>query len=226
VVRDHGTLVVGDLVAEARAVADRVAAERHARLVEAPADAEAEVPRRAPGAYQRRNFAVARAAAEAFLGELDAEAVRRAADDVVVPGRMEPVASDPLTINDGAHNPSGAAALAEALPEVIGTRRPVVGVVAILDDKDAAGMLRELAPRFDRFVFTRSVNPRSLSPGTLLTLCEQLGGPPAEIVADAHEAVLRAREMARPDGAVVVTGSIYLVAELAREHGAARASAL
>src|SRR5881227_4267005 len=147
VVRDHATLVVGELPEEADAVARRVASERHARLVRAPL--EAEVPRRAPGAFQRRNFAVARTAAEAFLGEFDSDAVRRAADEVVVPGRMQVVGDDPLVVYDGAHNPSGAAALAESLPEVVGERRPVVGVVAVLDDKDAAGMLQALAPRSD-----------------------------------------------------------------------------
>ncbi len=224
VVRDHSTLVVGELEAEADTVANRVAGERYARLVRAPA--EAEVPRRAPGAFQRRNFAMARAAAEAFLGELDEAAVRRAADEVVVPGRMEIVATHPLTIHDGAHNPSGAAALAEALPDVVGARRPVVGAIAILDDKDAAGMLRELLPRFAQVVFTRSSNPRSLPPATLLRLCEQLGGPPAEVAPSAHAAVSRARELAGSEGAVVATGSIYLVAELASEPGARRASAL
>src|SRR5947207_4862312 len=87
VVRDHATLVVGELDAEAAAVARRVAAERHARLVRAPVEAEA--PRRAPGAFQRRNFGVARAAVEAFLGKLDAGAVLHAAEEVVIPGRME-----------------------------------------------------------------------------------------------------------------------------------------
>jgi len=224
VVRDHATLVVGELDAEAAAVARRVAAERHARLVRAPVEAEA--PRRAPGAFQRRNFGVARAAVEAFLGKLDAGAVLHAAEEVVIPGRMEIVGHAPLTIHDGAHNPSGAAALAEALPDVVGARRPVVGAVAILDDKDAPGMLREVLPRFDRVVFTRSANPRSLPPATLLTLCEQLGGPPAEVAPTARAAVSRAREIAGREGAVVVTGSIYLIAELVREEGAERASAL
>ena len=224
VVRDHATLVVGELDAEAAAVARRVAAERHSRLVRAPVEAEA--PRRAPGAFQRRNFGVARAAVEAFLGKLDAGAVLHAAEEVVIPGRMEIVGDAPLTIHDGAHNPSGAAALAEALPDVVGARRPVVGAVAILDDKDAPGMLREVLPRFDRVVFTRSANPRSLPPATLLTLCEQLGGPPAEVAPTARAAVSRAREIAGREGAVVVTGSIYLIAELVREEGAERASAL
>ena len=224
VVRDHSTLVTGELHPEAETVARRVVAERHARLVRAPA--EPGVPLRARGAFQRRNFALARAAAEAFLGELDDGAVERAAREVEVAGRLQAVADRPLTLHDGAHNPSGARALREALPEVVGERRPLVGVVAVLEDKDAAGMLRELLPACERVVFTRSANPRSLPPATLLTLCEQLGGPPAEVVGDPHAAVERARELAGADGAVLATGSIYLIADLAREETAARASAL
>ncbi len=87
-------------------------------------------------------------------------------------------------------------------------------------------MLRELAPVCQRIVFTRSSHPRSLSPATLLTLCEKLGGPPAETAAAAAAAVARARELAGPDGAVVATGSIYLIADLVRDAAGARASAL
>jgi dihydrofolate synthase / folylpolyglutamate synthase len=225
VVRDHASLVVADdLHPDAMEVATRVAREHHATLLHAP-DA-AEQPLRARGAFQRRNFAVARTAAAAFLGErLDPEAVERAATTVEVPGRMQVVSAEPLTIHDGAHNHEGATALAEALPEVVGDR-PLVGVVAILDDKDANGMLRALLPRFQSVVFTRASNPRSLSPGTLESLARQLHGPPAETVADPKRAVERAREIAGAQGAVVATGSIYLIADLVREPGVARASTL
>ena len=75
-------------------------------------------------------------------------------------------------------------------------------------------------------VFTRPRNPRSLSPGTLASLAEKLGGPPAEAVADPRAAVARARELAGADGAVLATGSIYLIADLVREDADARASTL
>jgi dihydrofolate synthase/folylpolyglutamate synthase len=134
---------------------------------------------------------------------------------------------EPLTILDGAHNPSGVRALVGALPEVAPDAEPRVAVVAVLDDKDATSMLRELAEaRLDRVVFTRSVNPRSLSPATLTSLWEQLGGGPCETVPDPRAALARAREIARPAGAVVATGSIYLIADLVREDPEARASAL
>jgi dihydrofolate synthase/folylpolyglutamate synthase len=75
-------------------------------------------------------------------------------------------------------------------------------------------------------VFTHSSNPRSLSPGTLESLSEQLGGPPSETVADPRKALARARELAGSRGAVLVTGSIYLIADLVRAEGAVRASTL
>jgi dihydrofolate synthase/folylpolyglutamate synthase len=138
---------------------------------------------------------------------------------------MQQVGDRPLVILDGAHNPAGAAALAEALPEVVGERR-LVPVIGVLDDKDAAGMLRELLPLAEAVVFTRSANPRSLSPATLVALAGQLAGPPAEAVSDPRAALARARELAGADGAVVATGSIYLIADLVREEPHARVSRL
>jgi dihydrofolate synthase/folylpolyglutamate synthase len=224
VVRDHATLVAGALPPEAEAVVERVVAERHARLVRAEPGGLA--PARALGRFQRQNFALARAAAGAFLGSLDERAVAAAAAEVQVPGRLELVSSDgPLVFHDGAHNPAGAAALADALPEVVEGRR-LVAVIGVLDDKDAASMLSAILPLADAAVFTRTSNPRSLPPATLEALAVQVGGPPAECVADPRAAVERARELAGPEGAVIATGSIYLIADLVRERPAARASRL
>jgi dihydrofolate synthase/folylpolyglutamate synthase len=117
------------------------------------------------------------------------------------------------------------AALAAALEDAVGTR-PLVAVVSILDDKDAAGMLRELVGKTVGAVFTSSANPRALPPATLASLAEQLGGPPSEIVRDPRAALARAQKLAGPDGAVLATGSIYLVADLLAEPGRRRASAL
>jgi dihydrofolate synthase/folylpolyglutamate synthase len=218
VVRDHATLVTGELDPESAAIAERVASERRARLV------RAELP---PGSFQRRNVSLAASAAEAFLGRaLEAGRVEAAAAETRVPGRLEVVAERPRTVYDGAHNPAGAAALAAALPEVLADRRPVVLVASVLEDKDAAGMLEALLPACDRVVFTRCANPRALPPATLETLAEKIGRLPSERMADPREAVERARELAGPDGAVVATGSIYLIADLVREREDARASTL
>jgi dihydrofolate synthase/folylpolyglutamate synthase len=220
VVRDYATLVVGpDLPPEAMAIAERVVAERHVRLVRAEADLG--LPLVANGAFQRHNFAIAAAAAEAFLERpLDAEALASAAAETTIPGRMEIVGRDPLVIQDGAHNPAGAAALVESLPEIVGAR-PLVGVISILDDKDAAAMLDVLLPALDQVVYTRSSNPRALPPATLAHLA---GRPDALTAAHPRIAIERAKELAGRDGAVLATGSIYLIADLVREPGQARAS--
>ncbi|CAA9515543.1 MAG: Dihydrofolate synthase @ Folylpolyglutamate synthase [uncultured Solirubrobacterales bacterium] len=228
VVPDHGCLVAGELGPEADAVAERVAAERGARRIRVTPEAEAEVPPlpRAPGAYQRRNFTLATAAARAFLaGDLDREAVAAAAQRVSVPGRLEPVAERPLVLLDGAHNPAGARALAESTVEVVGSRT-LVGVVGVLDDKDPAGILAPLLPLMRRVVLTQPALERALPAAVLRSLCGQLAPRlEAEVVRAPAAALERARALAGADGAVLVTGSLHLVADLVRAPES-RASAL
>jgi dihydrofolate synthase / folylpolyglutamate synthase len=223
VVRDHATLVTGPLVPEADAVAVEVTAARHASHVRVTEPWRG--PLGARGGFQRWNFATAEAAAAAFLESprQSAVALRQsetaaAAEAVRIPGRLEEIADSPLTLIDSAHNPEGARALAESLK---GER--FTGVVAILDDKDAAAMLAELLPLFDSVVFTRSANPRSLPPATLESLSTQLDGPPSEVVPDPKDALRKARELGRP---VLATGSIYLIADLVTERRDVRASTL
>jgi dihydrofolate synthase/folylpolyglutamate synthase len=225
VVRDGSTLVLGaGLDPAALAVARDVATENGAVIVHAETDPG--VPVGALGTFQRRNFAVARSAAEALIGPLDDDAVRAAAAEVRVPGRLQIVAESPLTLFDGAHNPAGMAALAESLPELKRGHDRLVAVVAILDDKDAAGMLSRLLPHCDEIVLTSSQNPRSLPPPTLQSLAGQLGGPPSSLVRDPHAAVRRAQQLAGPRGVVVATGSLYLVADLLSPPGRSSASIL
>ncbi len=137
VVRPGGTLALGaDLHPEALAVARTVAGEARARIVRvspeepaarppasvsatALASSATPAPSTVP-AFQRRNFALARVAAEAYLADagiaVREQAVREAALAVDVPGRMQIVADNPLTVLDGAHNPDAARALVESLP--------------------------------------------------------------------------------------------------------------
>jgi dihydrofolate synthase / folylpolyglutamate synthase len=220
VVREQATLVLPpDLAPEAVPVAKRVAREKHAKIVRADRDVGVTVAAR--GSFQRRNFALATAAAAAFLERpLERSAVEDAAGSVMVPGRMEIVGEEPLVIFDGAHNGAGMAALADALPEVIGDR-PLTVVLSILDDKDASAMLETLLPAAENVVFSRTSNPRALSPGTLAHLAAR---PDAETVGTPKAALERAKELAGPSGAVLATGSIYLIADLVREPGMARAS--
>jgi len=234
VVRPGATLVLGArLHPEADAVAAAVARERGARIVRADSEPRVEVG--ALGSFQRRNFALARAAAEAYLGELDPAAVAGAAAEVRVPGRLQIIGREPLTLVDVAHNPEGMAALAESLRAATDAPRGepsiarhdrVVAVISILDDKDAAGMLAALVELCDALVFTSSQNPRALPPPTLQSLGRQLGGPPSEVVRDPRDALARGRELAGAGGLVLATGSIYLVADLLRPATQGRVSML
>ena len=213
VVGERATLVIADdLHPDAREEAERVAA---GRIVVAPAGAGLELGAR--GSFQQGNFALARTAVETLRGErLGDDAVRAAAESVRVPGRFEIVGEQPLTILDGAHNPGGMKALAASLPD------KVVAVVSVLDDKDAGEMLRALLPVCEAVVATSNANPRALSPATIASLTEQLdgvGGIHTLIEADPHRALARAREIAGPDGVVLATGSIYLVADLLSDAG-------
>jgi dihydrofolate synthase/folylpolyglutamate synthase len=218
IVRPGATLVVGaDLHDDAMALARRMCDERSATLVVAPAHSGLELL--AQGEHQQRNFAVARAAAEAYHGPLDDTAVAEAAAATLVPGRFQIVDEDPVTVIDGAHNAAGMAALAQSLRAFVDGRR-LVACVSVLDDKDAAGMLRELLPLCAEIVFTQSANPRALPAGTLESLSGQLGGPPARTVSEPRRALAAARELAGPGGVAVATGSIYLIADLLRPEGA------
>ncbi|HUB99200.1 MAG TPA: cyanophycin synthetase [Solirubrobacterales bacterium] len=221
VLRDQTTLVLGRLSPEVAELAARTAAERGARLVQAPEDPGAEIEVRAPGRFQRRNFALAISAAEAFLGELDPAAVAAVAASVTVPGRLEQVAAGPPTYLDAAHNPDGFAALAEALPGVAGERR-LVACLAILADKDAKAMIAKLAPVLDRAVCTEipaaaleghgRPGARSRPAAELAAACAA-AGLDAEVEPDFKAALERGRALAAepPEGALLVAGSHYAI---------------
>jgi dihydrofolate synthase / folylpolyglutamate synthase len=215
VLRDHSILVLGRVGPEVATLAERVAAEHGARLVRAPEDPGPDVRlAKAPGHFQRRNFALACEAVEAFLGELDPDRVAAVAASVSIPGRLERAADDPPAFLDAAHNPDGAAALAEALPEVV-DGRPVVACLAVLADKDAAAMIRALAPALDHVVCTElpADGPRrAVEAGELAELCRG-AGLAAEAEPAPGRAVARARGLAEAvGGALLVTGSHYVLA--------------
>jgi dihydrofolate synthase/folylpolyglutamate synthase len=218
VLQPQGTLVLGAAVApEALAVAERLARERRARIVRA-GEHDPMIEMKAAGAFQQRNFALARLAAETYLQGAAIEPQERlmlaAARATEVRGRLQVVDHDPLTVLDGAHNPAASAALVDSLPELLG-ERPLALVLGVLDDKDAAGMLKLLLAVSERAWFTAPPGSRALSPAALQSLARQLGFErvacdprPARALADAQR---WARERG---GAVLATGSVYLVGEL------------
>jgi dihydrofolate synthase/folylpolyglutamate synthase len=221
VLREHTTLVTGPLDLEVAGLAEEVANERHARLVPVR-DLSPAVMLATPAPYARRNFAVALAAADVILESLDPEKVAAVAAGLELRGRVEVVEGDPPLILDAAHNPAAAAALAEALGELAG-ERPVIACVAVLDDKDAAGILAALAPLLAGVVATeipaerlrRAGRPgaRSLPAAELEAVARAAAVGVTEAVPDPMIALGRSEALARERaGITLVCGSHYLLA--------------
>jgi len=178
----------------------------------APEDPGEDVVLRAAGPFQRRNFALACAAAEAFLGRLDPEAVAGVAATLTVPGRLERLPGEPPVVLDVAHNPDGAEALAEGLPEVA-EGRPVVACLAVLAEKDARAMIAALAPAVAHLVCTKlPARRQSLGADELAEAAREVGID-AEAIEDFDAALARGRQLARETGGMLlVTGSHYVLA--------------
>jgi dihydrofolate synthase / folylpolyglutamate synthase len=220
VLRDHTTLVVGPVSTEVERLARETARERSSRLVTVK-DLAPQVELASTAPYLRRDFAVALAAAEAMLGSLDPERALEVAAGLELPGRMQTLAGDPPLILDAAHNPAGALALAEGLPAAA-EGRPVIAVLAVLADKDAAGILSALAGVVEGMVATEIPRERLASAGrpgaeayaanALAVAGREAGISWVGEEPDAKAAVALARDRARAGGGVVlVTGSHYLL---------------
>lgn len=228
VLGERSVLALGEnLQPEVLDVASAVARTRHAELLVAE-QAPADLRMGARGSFQRANFTLALLAAKSYLRsaglELREDAVRGAAISTAVPGRMQVVARDPLTVVDGAHNPAAVAALVDSLAELL-QGRSLGLVLGVLEDKDAASMLATLLPLCKCVWFTAPPSQRALPPATLASLARQLGFEHVSCESQPAKALAAAQSWARTQdggGAVLATGSVYLVGELfsrARELG-------
>ncbi|HEX5993910.1 MAG TPA: folylpolyglutamate synthase/dihydrofolate synthase family protein [Jiangellales bacterium] len=183
------------------------------------------------GAYQASNAACAVAAVEAFVGggreSLDIEAVRNALARVGSPGRLEVLRRSPTILVDAAHNPAGARALSEAIQDEFSFTK-LVGVVAVLGDKDVRGILEALEPIFATIVVTENSSPRRLPVAELAAVAEQVFGVDRTVRApslpDAIDAAVSlVEEEAIFGGAgVLVTGSVVTVGDARHLLGAVR----
>ncbi|MBX7431442.1 bifunctional folylpolyglutamate synthase/dihydrofolate synthase [Mycobacterium sp. Y57] len=177
------------------------------------------------GEHQAHNAVVALAAVEAFFGagadrQLDIDAVRAGFAAVTSPGRLERMRSAPTVFIDAAHNPAGAAALAQALAAEFDFRS-LIGVLSVMGDKDVDGILAALEPVFDQIVVTHNGSPRALDVASLALRAEERFGPErviaAATLADAIETatVLAEESAGELEGAggmagagIVITGSV------------------
>ena len=170
------------------------------------------------GVHQSENLAVAIAAVEAFLGggkvPIADDVLRSAVADLSSPGRLQLVRTEPAILLDGAHNPAGAKTLATSLNSEF-SDKPLVGLLAVLSDKDVAGVISELSGCFQNVVTTASSSNRSLDANALAVISRDHYGAMTESEPEVKQALERARAIAREiDGMVVVTGSISLVGDV------------
>lgn len=171
------------------------------------------------GRHQTVNAAVAVAAVEALIGRgLDREAVADALAVFTAPGRLEPVATDPLVLLDGAHNPDGFTVLAHALEEEFPTTRWVL-VVAAMGDKDVEAMVSAVADRLLSVITTAIDSDRAIAATDLAARLRPVVRVPVEAVESPTVAVEIGRQQAGADGAVLVSGSLYMVGEVRRALG-------
>ncbi len=173
------------------------------------------------GPHQAHNLAVAIAAVEAFLGNgtqrLDTEVVVEALETLTSPGRLEVVRPSPAVVVDAAHNVGGMEALIVGLDEAFGFRH-LVGVVGVLEGKDAEAMLGVLEPVLDEVVITRSSSPRAVPVAELAELARDVFGEErvheVERLDDALVLAVNTAEAETEHGAgVLVTGSVTVAGE-------------
>ncbi len=174
------------------------------------------------GEHQAHNLVTAVAAVEAFVGggtdRLDPDVVRTAVADMTSPGRMEVVRRSPTVVVDAAHNPAGAQVLAAAVDEAFGFRR-LIGLVAVLSDKDPEGILAALEPVLDEVVITRTTSARAMDPDDLGEVAvDVFGEDRVHVVGRLPDALARAVDLAERDGdlgvGVLATGSVTMAADV------------
>ncbi|NMR19613.1 folylpolyglutamate synthase/dihydrofolate synthase family protein [Cellulomonas fimi] len=173
------------------------------------------------GAHQAHNALLALVATESLLtggAALDGAVVEAAFGGATSPGRLEVVRSSPTILVDAAHNPAGIEALVEGIEEAFEITR-LVGVVGVLEDKDAEQVLAGLEPLLAEVVVTRSSSTRSLAVDDLAQVAIEVFGEDrvhqVERLDAALDLAVELAEGAQQHGAgVLVTGSVTMVADV------------
>lgn len=168
-----------------------------------------------PGRHQMGNARVALVAFEEVSRALGLTAasgdVKRGLASVRWAGRLQWIPGTPPLLLDGAHNPAGAAVLAEYL-RGRGGHRPVL-LFGAMRDKDVSHMLSPLAGLVEAVILTRAPVQHAADPHELTQQVPE-GMGPAAVCPDPGAALERARALAGPGGWVLVAGSLYLVGDI------------
>lgn len=174
------------------------------------------------GEHQADNAALAVMAIEAFMGygekAIPEDVLRAAMADFSSPGRLQIIDREPLVILDAAHNPHGAKSLAKTLVDSFGAPY-TIAVIAVLNDKDVQGILRELDDVVSGVVVTQSDSERAIPAAELGAIAEAvLGSGRVTVQPDVMLAIAQAKQELPTDfnAAVVVTGSISLIGDVLR----------
>jgi len=172
------------------------------------------------GKHQASNAAAALVAVEAFFGdqELDIDAVRAGFANVTSPGRCEIVHRDPTIILDAAHNPHGAAALAETIQGEF-TFDEVIGIFAPMGDKDVRGILLELEQVMDTIIVSANSSARAMKVVALEAIAIEIFGSDRVFSADTlPQAIEKAitdavRPLSDDTLGILITGSVVTAGE-------------
>lgn len=168
------------------------------------------------GPYQLDNAALAVETALALRAggmELSDDAVRNGLATARWPARFEVLNRHPLFILDGAHNPHGARAAAQAAERYLAKTKVIV-LAGLLSDKDYSHMLPYFNQIATRYIATAPHYPRAL-PAPKLAEALSVFGKPVDLIPNVADAVRRARTMARDhDCAVLAVGSLYMAGEI------------
>lgn len=170
------------------------------------------------GHHQAENATLAIAAVEAFFGgerAISEEVLEEGFGQLVSPGRLQLIGTEPVVYVDAAHNPHGAEALARAVAESFSFEELAL-VIGVLTEKDAAGVLRALAPIAHRVTLTPVDSERSSSASDLREIAlAEIPDTPVELAESLPEALDEARAWAgrSPGRGVLVVGSVVLAGE-------------
>lgn len=171
------------------------------------------------GEHQASNAATALAAVEVFAGEkaLDSNLVREAFATATSPGRCEIVNRNPTIIIDAAHNPHGAKSLRRTI-EAEFHFEAVIGVVAMMGDKDSDGILAEFEPIMNEVIVTKNSSHRAATIDELADTAREIFGSDRVSVAPTlvsaiSEAVERAAAAEENQAAILIAGSVISAGE-------------
>lgn len=232
IIKENGiTVCYPEQPAEALAVIRQTAAQRHNRLVLSDMSSVTRLSANLTGtgleyrgllvslpflgAHQVKNAVTALAVIEVLreLGyQINDHSIEAGFSCASFPARLEVFYHTPLVLLDGAHNPGGTSALAQAVRDYLAGKN-VVAVMGMLADKDVDTAIGNLNGLFSRVLTLAPENPRAMLAEELAEKWEELGVP-AQAAESGADALNSACSAAGENGAVVICGSLYLAGEI------------